>query len=363
MKKQTKNSLRPDQKGIASIVIVILIMTFLSLIVLAMTRNANREQRQALDRQLNSQAFYAAESGINDAQEYLVENPDDAPVRKTNCGNITGTDNGNQFGEQTSRVGSTENDSIRYSCVLYDTEPITIDTESKTTEPDIYPIKDTTGGLIQDLIFTWSQPTGSSLNFDDCPPATTPTALPPILATTCNAGALRVELIDMNPSISSREDLIRRNFIAYLMPSSPGMGLPTKQFNAATNELDKHQGQVWSGSCTNEGKCSLKINNVGRNALLLNLRSIYKNNFVSISGHITTPTGLQEMHFKDAQMMVDSTGRANDILKRIQVRVDISEFSGRKNNPSGFAFQTSEDICKLIDLLPPAIGATNNHCD
>lgn len=61
---KTKNNLNNNQSGIASMVIVILIMTLLTLIVLAMTQNSNREQRQALDRQLNSQALYAAESGL-----------------------------------------------------------------------------------------------------------------------------------------------------------------------------------------------------------------------------------------------------------------------------------------------------------
>ena len=73
-----KQTITKNQEGMASLVIVILIMTLLSLIVLSMTKNANREQEQSLERQLNSQAFYAAKSGINDARDYYTQHANDA---------------------------------------------------------------------------------------------------------------------------------------------------------------------------------------------------------------------------------------------------------------------------------------------
>ena len=88
--------LRTDQKGIASLVIVILIMFLLTLIVLAMTRNTNQQQRQALDRQLNSQAFYAAESGVNDAFHYLANTPGVADT-KEDCEPHPDADTGDYF--------------------------------------------------------------------------------------------------------------------------------------------------------------------------------------------------------------------------------------------------------------------------
>jgi hypothetical protein len=53
--------------GFVSIIVCMIIMTILSLITIGFAQIMAREQRQALDRQLSSQAFYAAESGVNDA--------------------------------------------------------------------------------------------------------------------------------------------------------------------------------------------------------------------------------------------------------------------------------------------------------
>src|ERR1039458_10050844 len=59
--------IKDDQSGFASIVIASVIILVLSLITVGFAQLMQREQRSALDRQLSSQAYYAAESGINDA--------------------------------------------------------------------------------------------------------------------------------------------------------------------------------------------------------------------------------------------------------------------------------------------------------
>src|SRR5262245_28445627 len=57
--------LMPNQSGMAAIIVTLIIMIVLSLITLGFARIVNREQRQVADRQLNTQAFYAAESGVS----------------------------------------------------------------------------------------------------------------------------------------------------------------------------------------------------------------------------------------------------------------------------------------------------------
>ena len=77
-----------DQKGMAAILITLIMMIVISLIVLGFAQITRHDQQQALDKQLSTEAFYAAESGINDAinaiqnLNYLTSHPNG----KTNCG-------------------------------------------------------------------------------------------------------------------------------------------------------------------------------------------------------------------------------------------------------------------------------------
>lgn len=110
-----KLTLRADNRGIVAIVVTVLLMLILSLIVLAVSQNATREQRQTLDRQLSDQAFYNAESGINEAANYIYTHKDDPtlPPKKDNCNPLPAPANNvlDQSGTN------------KYTCVLYDRLP------------------------------------------------------------------------------------------------------------------------------------------------------------------------------------------------------------------------------------------------
>src|SRR4051812_1988899 len=71
MRKNSQPDLHTDARGVVSIIVTILIMLVLSLIILGFAQLVRREQRQSLDRQLSTQAFYAAETGVNDAIKAL----------------------------------------------------------------------------------------------------------------------------------------------------------------------------------------------------------------------------------------------------------------------------------------------------
>lgn len=66
---------KQDQRGVASIVITMTISMVLVLIIVGFSSVVRREQRQALDAQLSSQAFYAAESKINETIAKLEADP------------------------------------------------------------------------------------------------------------------------------------------------------------------------------------------------------------------------------------------------------------------------------------------------
>lgn len=116
-----KPGTRYSQEGIVSIMVVSVLIVLLSLVTIGFARLMNRETRQALDRQLGLQSYYAAESGINDAIKYLDGiKASGQPITRANatidkCSGDTGKLNQNLSGGA--------NPNAQYSCVLIDPEP------------------------------------------------------------------------------------------------------------------------------------------------------------------------------------------------------------------------------------------------
>jgi type II secretory pathway pseudopilin PulG len=326
-------NLKNNQSGIASMVIVMLIMTLLTLIVVSMTKNANREQRQALDRQLNSQAFYAAESGVNDTIKYVLANSS-AANRKSNCDGVTGAGSGDQFPGSSSTINS--QGPISYSCVIYDKEPESLVFDPIATDKsEVFVIDNANAGGVESLTFSWEQQNGGT-NFSGC---RADNAFPDLssYSTSCEAGVLRVDLIEPD---TNRSNLINNTFTAFFSPRSSG-GSGTINYSSGRGESG--QGAIIGSTCNSSSKCQVTVNGIGgRDRLYLHIRSVYKPNKLTITG--ANASG-QAVKFQNAQMMVDSTGKANDILKRIQVRVPLY----KEGLYPEFALQTANDICKLIN--------------
>src|SRR4051794_29381721 len=80
------NNLADSEQGIVAIVVSIILIIILSLITIGFANLVRREQRQALDRQLSSEAFYAAESAINDTVDALKV-PNSSVISTNNCTN------------------------------------------------------------------------------------------------------------------------------------------------------------------------------------------------------------------------------------------------------------------------------------
>lgn len=103
------HSLKQNQHGIVSIFVAVMFVLITSLITTSFAFLMRREQQQVLDQQLSTQAFYAAESGVNDAVKALETG---------GLGDIT------QCGQQ---IGTTSKELAtgfqRYTCILVNTTP------------------------------------------------------------------------------------------------------------------------------------------------------------------------------------------------------------------------------------------------
>lgn len=350
MKRNT--SLKTDQRGIASIVIVIIMIMIITLISLAMSRNATKEQRQTLDRQLSSQAFYAAESGVNDTVDYIRKNlsaaEDVLPKKKTDC-------NGEPTLQELSgnASGQVGNDSvIKYTCILYDREPETLEYGNvSSSSSTVVPIQNGNGTGISSITISWDAPESDN-NFN----CGTPPALPQSDNYPCSIGMLRLELIDTTSLV--RTNLINNNFMAIAYPAVTGS--PVSRVGNIGGAAGLFTGATCNGAATPK-KCSVTINNVGASGdarFYLRMKTLYRpSSSVVISA--LAEDGVTRVPFKGAQITVDSTGKANDVLRRIQVRVPVVP----KFEESDYALKASESICKMLNVYPGQTSNADPFCD
>lgn len=372
--KKHKLSLKDDQRGIASIVICVFVILILSLVVLDMSRDASREQRQSLDHQLSSQAFYAAESGINDTVRYITET-NDHPPHKRNCDPLQGQ---NQIPGFSNQLG----DSISYTCVMYETRLENLEYNNVTpAKSQIIPIE-VTGASLDSLEISWKAKDNDvpaervdARTFSGCPSGTFingsgtrfPTA-PDFGAHTgnnCDAGFIRVELVDTRPGIG-RNVLIDNSFVGFMVPRGGG-SVPEIPF---TDGKGNNKGIVREARCLNNtGECTVKITGLNLapgERMYLRIGAVYKSPTLEINGEaVPSPSGSTEnLRFVNAQMLVDVTGKASDVLKRMQVRVPLGYNSTYEED---FRFPElaiqADSICKRLQLLPPASGNSVDECN
>lgn len=333
-----------NQQGFVSIIVTMIIMAVLSLIVLGFAQLARREQRQALDRQLSTQAYYAAESGINDARAYLAAHPD---FSNQQCSTTIPAVSSN-----VSASGV-----VAYSCLLINSAlPDLRYQDVSTNTPTIVPIN--TSAALTDLTIEWEQkdkPTQSLYTGTKFPAAGIGAG-----KWGDNVGVLRVDLVPATPPLD-RDTMRNNTFTAFLYPSSGGSN--TLPRVTAPNQ----QGQIVPVKCSTSATkkyCWTTITNLGGQKYFLQLKSIYTASDVQIEG--TMGFGGSQAIFTGAQSEVDSTGRANDVLKRLKVRIvdPSSEGPIPKGSivyPPDYALDSGSGICKQLSVSPTA-GSSSNTC-
>ncbi len=306
-----------------SILVTMVIMIIISLIVIGFARVIRREQRQSLDRQLSTQAFYAAETGVSDA------------INALNTG--YGSDKSECGADATfNKVDLDSASGISYTCLLIDQSPTSLEYDSiSTSSATTIPIS-AKSGTVRNITLSWQDTDGGN-------DATCPTALGTFPAnnawpSNCDAGMLRVEIV---PTIAfNRAGLVGNSLNAFLQPRSFGAGTLSHP----------SQGDYVAADCrtTNTPKiCKLTITMPNLQTHYLRVRSIYKANRLTVTA--TDPSN-NPVELVNAQALIDSTGKANDVLNRVVARVSISNLVG--GDVPAFAIQSSDSLCKRLGVAP-----------
>lgn len=327
-----------------SFLVTMIMMMVITLIVVGFTQVVNQNRRDALDRQLSTEAYYAAESGVNDAlariNEKLVADPAATLPTAADC--TGGNSFASQYGAYTPIAPG-----VSYSCLLVDPVNSSLEySDIKTNMPTVIMLKPVTRDGVPTTIDTvkisWSAKTGAS-DFSGC----TTTAYKWLAnMSTCDFGVLRTEVF--KPTIG---DITAGNgFSMYAIPKIPATG------TSVPFQSGKSFSQPVACTTTPIQICSYTVSGLSAAPeLYLRANMIY----AEAQKLIITATNSAGAVYFNGQVKIDSTGKAQDVSRRIQVRV--TPQNSPANNPVA-AVMGNNKICKRFAVGPITYQDRATYC-
>lgn len=331
---KTRPTLRYSQQGMVAIMTTMVLMIVISLIVLGFAQISRRNQRESLDRQLSTQAFYAAESGINDVRE-LIQNRMAAgqPIpEKTGC---TDTGPGAAYAALVPDIDTTKE--VAYSCILVDPSPTNLRYSNVGQTSIIVPMIAEGGANFSRIQLNW-QPKVSGNPLTGCP-ATTNNVFSPTGSWSCGYGVLRFDLVPASGGGLTADGLRNSTMTVFGVPHASGV--TSVPYAASTANTNNRIGVTCTAT-----QCSLAITGLTQNAYYMRISSIYRDVALQISA--TTSSGAA-IELEGAQAVIDATGKAQDVLRRVQVNVPLRSTS--QNELSDYAIKSTDAICKRFAVL------------
>lgn len=334
LRKQYAN-LRHSERGMISILTVMVLIIVISLIVLGFAQLSRRTQRESLDRQLSTQAFYAAESGVNDTRSLIATavNAGNAVPDKNGC---TDTGTGGFYASLNTTIDAPRG--VKYSCLLVDTAPTTLSYSDVGATSTIIPMT-SLGGNFSKMTLKWQSKLTTGTPIAGCP-SSTAAAFKTAATWTCGYGVLRFDLVPTSGGGLTSDSLRDDTMTTFAVPYSSG-GAISVAYAASTANTNNLLGV----KCTNSG-CALDITGLSTDSYYLRISSLYQDVALQVSASDGSGTALK---LQGAQAVIDSTGKAQDVLRRIQVNVPLRSTS--KNLLSDYAIQSTDAICKRYSIL------------
>ncbi|HEX7368405.1 MAG TPA: pilus assembly PilX N-terminal domain-containing protein [Candidatus Saccharimonadales bacterium] len=365
-KTKTYNGL--GQAGMASIIVTMIMMIVITLIVVGFATVTRRNSREALDRQLSTQAYYAAETGVNQAANIIYNDPAALPGDfKSNAHyGIDCTEFMNNVTPKLTGVISSS-DNVAYTCLTASPISQNIVENLPLGGTGIYPINLSGPAMLK---FSWQltgSVTGSApADASKCPGGSSGSSFPPVNTWTgeCPYGMLRIDIFDgSNPGGSSAavaQDLTQHTATLYLMPGASN-GLvagPPSAYSANAFKPTVGQAIIGRVKCDSSSQtCTATVAAPGSSSsgsfssgYYVRISDIYE----SLGNVVISNTG-SNVTFNGAQYTIDATGRAQDEVQRIQVRIP-------PNFPSPFdainAISSGSPVCKRFNITPVTNGGT-----
>jgi len=355
-------SLQPARRGAASLITVIFVSIVLSIMVLGFVRLAINEQRQSTDNDLTNRAFYAAESGIEDAKRairHYLKDPATITLNENNCTLPVDT---SATPELYSGVLSTLDEfDTEYTCMLIDLTPSSYEAQIEKNQTKQIELNTENGDGFTEILVEWhindAPPDGDGVNPNLRSSTTLPTE-----SNWVSSGypaMLRTLIFNYGGSIT-RNDLNDSATIAFLNPATTAVGDINYNGSKVGDDYDVYNANCKSSTGSGEYVCSqlIKVDNgSGNNHYVLRLTSLYSGTHVKVTLQ-NSPSSI--VNFEGTQVLVDVTGRAGDVYRRVESRLSLdSTFSDLLPDA---AIVSADDICKNLAVGDDSTDFRDNDC-
>jgi hypothetical protein len=355
---------KPHQEGLASIVVVFVIIIVLSLMSLGLARFVDRATRQSAADTLGAAADFAALAGVNQAMAYIKgEVAKGKTASSPQCDTLTRS--GAPLENLTDLSG---NGRVKYTCVLISS--LVDDLLYKKLpayRSQVVKLVTQPPSVMGKLMVSWqsydpsldNSPASGTTLFDE---------------TTWGQNEYQPMLrLSLYPVSDGNMAFIASNAKTYyLYPNAlagsniqaliPGSGVtqtavPYTQTDGSTIRVDCNKADttatvnpaVFKGS--GEFKCNLIVDSfpVGTTYMYARITPLYGDADVKFQGNDASANSLQ---FSGVQYLVDITAKANNAVKRLQARVDPSgeqtSINPFDNAFPEYALRSANTVCKRL---------------
>lgn len=355
MVKLTYMSNRSNERGAVAMLTVIFLALLLTIVTVSFVRLSITEQRQATDDDLTSRAFYAAESGVEDAKRAIKEYYDQLAsgtvidLKGDECEPYYDGLNGDDPADDIVLLSPFNDLDAAYTCQLIDLNPPTFESDLQPWEGVTVPLK--TNGVAYDKIeISWHQK-GLSPPYNGRYLLRNSSNLPVTSVWRSGDGfpaMLRMNLFSINGNGTTFDRTQFRSTTTYFNPASLGsttLSTPTTQ----DGQIFNVRCQTLAGISDGDYACRLTIDGLigdfdpssptNPRTNYLRLNALYRATNVKV--RLLDSTN-REVGFEGVQAIVDVTGRAGSVFRRVQARLSLIE----DYNLPDAAILTADDICK-----------------
>lgn len=339
-------TVRKNQAGLVSIMVTIIMMLVISLIIIGFATVTRRNAREALDRQLSTQAYYAAETGVNDAISAI--NANRVSDLLSNTGYATNCSGSGSFMATLNTINSTSNQnllnadgSVQYTCLLVNPIPGSIITTVPADDAENVPLNPSAPTTLK---FSW-QSQGTSGNAAACPASFQPQAA---WAAACPYGILRLDIFKVTNG--DADTAMANTASIFLLPTSAGAG---------TTAIVYGTSNVIKATCSAAtSTCSAVLADAG-GANFSGQYYVRESNLYRGSGNVTIEPApaASSVTFSGADVLIDVTGKAQDETRRIQERISPSD---KVTPQSSTAISSGTTVCKRFTVEGSGSSADPN---
>jgi len=348
---------RPNQNGAVSLISVVIFITIITIVVIAYLASSLSQQRTAVNFDMSTRAYYAAESGIQDVVSTIQAHPDSIPSQ-TDCKPAIG-------GDGTGRLGDGVDYGVNYTCQLVDPTPKEITgqviPDQKTAVIRINPAASPIPNGPYKLVMRWSpktKPVEQVLRPSEGNKVLKPKNEWGSVGLNDWYSMLRLNVIN-HPANSSftRSSIVQR--VVFLNPTQTAEPLtvdkssPLPQTDTITNascSASSDSGPEFS--CTKT--ITLQNYNLNNDALYVRIGALYKTTTFSMQLF----SGSTQLAFQNTQVTIDATGQAKNVYRRVKQAFPLKGYVEDEDKDA--ALVAGEGICKLFTVTRTASDFASN---